>query len=309
LDSQGIDRVELAYAWHFLKHWPGDCFVINPTMWGVRYFDRRVRYEGFWRSKKSGVKKYRPGTTCHMVELSLSFCQMESHPVRMSLREQAGLAAGRRFCGGCLRATGFAPAIPCGFAAVRDLPQRRPIAVFFDHQCLGLGGRQTFCASDDPRSTPARVSEHHVPLGIRLHRRIVRNAAEFSGALIVPVKLFERRCSMRHYRLVLAEVPTHVENLPVSPAFLQPAEKDPELSRADYFIAVAAIDAHQESYSSSRGLEKVDCLPRRPSTELVIAGFRSVTSKPILDFVARNPRDPSKGHLRIGIVEPRRCGA
>ena len=37
---RGIDRVELAYARHFLNNWAGDCVATLPTPWGVRFFDR-----------------------------------------------------------------------------------------------------------------------------------------------------------------------------------------------------------------------------------------------------------------------------
>src|SRR5690348_1996598 len=43
---RGIDRVELAYARHFLNHWPGECFAVLPTMWGVRCYERERALRG-----------------------------------------------------------------------------------------------------------------------------------------------------------------------------------------------------------------------------------------------------------------------
>ena len=56
---RGIDRVELAYARHFLNNWSGDCVAVLPTPWGVRFFDRTrvlrgIRVvENLWREKIS----------------------------------------------------------------------------------------------------------------------------------------------------------------------------------------------------------------------------------------------------------------
>lgn len=43
---RGIDRIEIMYAKHFLASWPGPCFALLPTPWGVRLFDRQRALRG-----------------------------------------------------------------------------------------------------------------------------------------------------------------------------------------------------------------------------------------------------------------------
>lgn len=302
---RGIDRVELAYAWHFLKHWPGDCFVIIPTLWGVRYFDRSRAIRGLLALEEIWREKISP-------EDDVSYGRVKSFIL------SDGVAPGSAFAPRgkpawrqlgdfvrLLRATGFAPG-----NSVADLPHSTIYLnvgqlLFFRSSMSWLRRRpDILCILMIHDLLPLEYPSHHVPLGIRLHRRIVRNAAEFSSALIVPSKAV--RTSLRHASLAprLAEVPTHVEHLPVSPAFLQPAEKDPELSRADYFIAVGAIDAHKNHILLLEVWKKLIACHGGRAPKLVIAGFRSVTSKPIFDFVARNPVIRQKVIFVSGLSTP-----
>ena len=43
---RGIDRVELLYARHFLRSWPGECFSVLATPWGPRAFTRAQAKRG-----------------------------------------------------------------------------------------------------------------------------------------------------------------------------------------------------------------------------------------------------------------------
>jgi hypothetical protein len=54
---RGIDRVEVAYARHFLHQWPGECWAILPMPWGVRCYERDralsflAAIDDLWREK------------------------------------------------------------------------------------------------------------------------------------------------------------------------------------------------------------------------------------------------------------------
>src|SRR5882757_4330706 len=115
---RGIDRVELAYAWHFLKHWPGDCFVIIPTLWGVRYFDRSRAIRGLLALAEIWREKISP-------EDDVSYGQVKSFILSDRVASGSGFAPrGKpawRQLGDfvrLLRATGFAPG-----NSVADLPE------------------------------------------------------------------------------------------------------------------------------------------------------------------------------------------
>jgi glycosyltransferase involved in cell wall biosynthesis len=151
---------------------------------------------------------------------------------------------------------------------------------------------------------PLEFPDHHVPLGKRLHKYIVRNTAEFANALIVPSNLVRASLQQPASLPRLANMPTHVELLPVSSAFLTPAEPDPDLVGADYFIAVGAIEAHKNHVLLLEVWKRLIAMRGALAPKLVIAGFRSVTSKPVIDFMEANPALQGKVTISSGLATP-----
>ncbi len=54
---RGIDRVELAYARHFIEHWSGKFFAILPPPWGCVASSGSVRVAFLEPWKSFGVSK------------------------------------------------------------------------------------------------------------------------------------------------------------------------------------------------------------------------------------------------------------
>ena len=302
---RGIDRVELAYAWHFLNHWPGECVVVIPTLWGMRYFDRSRAVRGLLALEEIWREKISP-------EDDASYSRMKSFILTHSAASWSAFAPrakptwqqARDFFR-LLRATGLAFGKSVGslpkdaiYLNVGQLLFLRPfiswlarrpdiLSVFMIHDLL-----------------PLEYPDHHVSLGIRLHRSIVRNTAELARALIVPSHAVRTSLQQSFLPPRLATLPTHVELLPVSPAFLQPAKKDPELSHAEYFIACGAIDAHKNHILLLEVWKELVARHGDRTPKLVIAGFRSVTSKPIFDFIADHPAIHKKVIISSGLSTP-----
>ena len=286
---RGIDRVELAYAWHFLAHWPGDCFAVIPTVWGVRYFDRARAMRGLaaleeiWRETSSLAD------------------DAPYQRVKAFLSGEAGAAPSRglarrkplwRQSGDFLRLLG-ATGVVLG-KPVTSLPQAATYLnvgqlIIFRSAMSWLKQRpdisSVFMIHD---LLPLQLPDYHVALGQKLHRRIVENAARFADALIVPSQAVQ--ASLQHAAVPanLTRLPVHVELLPVPRAFLQPAEKDPGLIAADYFVACGALEAHKNHLLLLEVWSKMVAIHGSRMPKLVIAGNPSVTSQALFDFVARN---------------------
>jgi glycosyltransferase involved in cell wall biosynthesis len=305
LNPRGIDRVELAYAWHFFTHWPGECVAVVPTLTGIRYLDRSRAMRGLRAIEEIWRENILPeqDTSYHRTKSFLltngAVTGFGSMPGGKPLWRQARDFI--RFLG----AIGFgfgksAGSLPQGaiylnvgqLLFVRPLMSwlvRRPdiLSVFMIHDLI-----------------PLEYPDHHISLGTRLHRNIVQNTAEFADALIVPSQLVHASLKRALLPLRPAYIPMHVELLPVSPAFLQPAETDPELSQANYFITVGAIEAHKNHVLLLEVWKELIALQGDRAPKLVIAGFRSVTSKPVFDFITRNPALRSKVMISSGLSTP-----
>jgi glycosyltransferase involved in cell wall biosynthesis len=274
-------------------------------MWGVRYFDRSwalrglVRLEEIWREKISPDNDASYHRTKSFLLTDGAASGSEIAPRTKPIWQQA-----RDFFR-LLHATGFA------FGnAVGSLPEGAVYLnvgqlLFFRPSMSWLARRtdvlSIFMVHD---LIPLDYPDHHVPFGVTLHRAIVQNASELASALIVPSHAVRTSLQQSFLPSRLSTIPTHVELLPVSPAFLQPAEKDPELSHADYFIACGAIDAHKNHILLLEVWKELVVRHGDRTPKLVIAGFRSVTSKPIFDFIARHPAIHEKVTISSGLSTP-----
>jgi glycosyltransferase involved in cell wall biosynthesis len=244
---RGIDRVEIAFARHFLNRWSNDVWAILPTPWGVRCFerDRALRFleavEELWREKIKPQHDEAYGKAKSAILAGVAERLLPRKPRRLSV---ARIVA-RYFQ--LLSLTGFS----FGRSVARTLPNN---AIY-----LNVGQLQIFrpwywwlLRRPDVTSvfmihdvTPIEHPTHHSPIIVRLHHRIIKNTAEFAKALIFPSYAAGDSVCAELRKHSEKRFVAHVEALPVPDEFLGNALPDVELSKAKYFIICGVIDPHK----------------------------------------------------------------
>lgn len=296
---RGIDRVELAYARHFLHRWPGDCLAVLPTIWGVRCFERERALRGIaaletlWQ--EAAVEPWHDSVYVRTKSFLAGDAVEASQGKQLTptiLKQTQGFLR-------LLRATRFS----FGRAIARALPVR---SIYLNVGQLGLfrpaltwlhrrpDVRGVFMIHD---VIPLEFPEHHLPIGIRMHKAIMRNAAEFASALIVPSHAaavsVRRRLEPSHR----TDAPIHVEHLPVPSEFLQPMTADRDLAGRDYFVICGTIDSYKNHLLMLRIWSELVERRGRQAPKLVIAGSPGVTGHKVLQFLAEHPA--ISGHVMI----------
>ncbi len=286
---RGIDRVELAYAEHFLNRWPGPCLPILPMPWGVRFFRRSQALDGLaavqrlWRETVED-----PNDDAAYIETKrfLEFGAAQAvQRINPSILQQGlgfvnlisatGLSFGQSVAG----------KLPQGtiYLNVGQLEVFRPFLTWL-HRRPDI--RSVMMIHD---LLPLEYPEHHVPSGIRLHRAILKNVSEFGRALIVPSHSV--RTSMKR---ALAErngtnVPIHVEHLPVPSEFLGPFIPDPYLLGRSYFIVCGALDSHKNHMVLLRVWQQLIAEHGVRSPRLIVAASGGVAARNVADFLKSAP--------------------
>ncbi len=283
---RGIDRVELGYARHFLNHWGGECVPVIPTSWGVRYFERERALRGIAELEQQWQETISPADDKVYVRTKAFLDGHEVEPLSHDARlKPTFIDRGRRF-GRLLSATGFA----FGRSVGRQLPKR---AIYlnvgqlevFRPTLMWLNRRPDVCSVFMLHDLiPIEYPDHHLPIGIRLHRALVTNTAEFARALIVPSRAVQASVRQAMTQRRRNDIPIHVELLPVSPEFLGPAINDPQLVNTHYFLLCGEIDLHKNQLLLMQIWQKLVARNEAQAPKLVIAGFPGVTSRPIVDF-------------------------
>jgi glycosyltransferase involved in cell wall biosynthesis len=304
---RGIDRVELAYARHFLNEWPHDCLPVLPMPWGVRCYERHravallEAIEALWNET---------------IEPSQDRCFAE---VKAFLAGRDGAAAAPP--GQALRLTrteqvrGFlrlaaATGLSVGRSAGRNLPrgaiylnvgQLEVFRPFMSWQQRRPDVRGVFMIHD---LIPLELPEHHIKLGVRLHQAIMRNTAAFAAALIVPSNHVRDRVLHEMSKHRRDRLPVHVELLPVSREFLQPGADDPELSNIGYFVVCSAIDSYKNHILLLEVWQRLVAARGSRAPKLVIAGTPGTTSAAVIDRYRDCPAIHSHVAIRSGLSTP-----
>lgn len=277
---RGIDRVELAYARHFLKNWPAQCDAVLPTPWGVRLYERERALDGLtavetlWRETLDPLQDAVYLQTKSAI-LGGGNAARAGGNSRLSLAEKI-----RRFRN-LLSATGFSFGRPVGslpagaiYLNVGQLAVFRPLLAWLRRRPDVIG---IFMIHD---VGPIEYPRHHIPVVVRSHKAIVRNTAEVAKALIVPSEAARESIQREVAQYRSGGLPVHVELLPVPSEFLGPADKDAELAQTRYFIVCGAIEPHK---NHKLLLDVWDELAARHGAnipKLVIAGSPYISTGP-----------------------------
>lgn len=286
---RGIDRVELAYARHFLNNWPGDCLAVLPMPWGVRCYDRTraLRFlrvvESLWReSIHPSQDTYFERTKAFLA--GTSGAPMQHTKLKSTLAERTCRFAKLLFGAGFTTGRSVTRFVPPGtiYLNVGQTEVFRPTLTWL-HRRSDI--RTVLMIHD---VIPLELPDLHLPIGVRFHHSIVRNTAEFARAMIVPSNAAGQAIlqEVRKYRK--AELPTHVELLPVPSEFLTRAPEDAELSKSNFFIICGALDAHKNHLMLLDVWTKLVARHGAKAPKLVVVGTAGVTSGPALDCFARS---------------------
>jgi len=279
---RGIDRVELGYAHHFLNHWPGECVVVLPTLWGVRFYQRERALRGLVEIEKQWQERIALSQDAVYLRTK-AFLNGEEfrakRPTTPKVLEQA-----RRFIL-LLSAMGFSfgrscKKLPKGaiYLNVGQLEVFRPFLVW-------LNKRPDICSVFMIHDLiPIEIPEHHLSIGVKLHELLVKNTVEFARALIVPSETVRTSVAQTMAQHGRSDVPIHVELLPVPPEFLLPTTTDPGLTNTSHFIVCGVIDLHKEQMLLLKVWQKLVARRGAKAPKLVIAGRPGVTSRAIIDF-------------------------
>jgi len=263
------------------------CLPVLPMPWGVRCYsrDKGIAFlnavEMLWRENSN----YDDDAVYNRTKLFLAGA---TRPPRKALK---GVKPGLlEQSWGYLRfmaMTGFS----WGEAIRRALPPR---AVYLNVGQLEVFGplltwldrrpdvRSIFMIHD---LIPLELPEHHLPIGIKLHHRIVRNTARFAQALIVPSAAVGEAVRVALSPFGRGDIPIHIEHLAVADAFLTPMTKDAALADLRYFVVCGAIDSYKNHLMLLRVWRELVARLGASAPKLVVAGGPGVTSANVLAFL------------------------
>jgi glycosyltransferase involved in cell wall biosynthesis len=284
---RGIDRVDLAYARHFLENWRGDCVTTLPTPWGIRWFDRERslravnHIEDHWgetdqgedstalRWTKSRIRGERPAAAC----------------------PRSGGAA-RRSAGGFVqfaRRQGLALGRP-----VRSLP---PETVYLNTGQVTLGFPRFFGWLRERKDIEAVIMLHDVipieypeyctPFANRLHHRALENTARHAARLIVTTEAAGQSIRRELGQRQREDIPMIAAPLPVPSPFLAPTVPEPDICAIPYFVATGAIAPHKNHLLLLNVWRELVRIEGDKSPKLVLVGSRSNTSPAVVSLLER----------------------
>lgn len=281
---RGIDRVDLAYARHFLEQWKGDCVTILPTPWGIRWFDRErsLRAVAFIEDFWGETEERQDDPAFHWTKSKLRGEQ----PDDLSLRARSPWSRWASGFGKFAMQQGVALGRP-----VRSLPNR---AIYLNTGQVTLGFPQLFNWLDDRKDVESVIMLHDVipienpeycrPFATELHRRALATTARYAARIIVTTEAAGR--SIRR-ELVREDIPMMAAPLPVSLPFLMPAVPDPDIRDIPYFVVCGKIDPRKNHLMLLNVWRELVSIEGEKAPKLVLTGSRAETNSAVIDLLER----------------------
>jgi glycosyltransferase involved in cell wall biosynthesis len=285
---RGIDRVDLAYADHFLSRWRGDCVATLLTPWGAQYLDRAravnlvQTVEGYWKETTSthddgGYREAR------------AMIEGERLPPRADPSRKRDVRISAAVVN-VFRSVG----IPAGSPAAAKLPRN---AVYINTGQLGIADikllswidqrpdlRPVFMLHD---TIPLDFPEFVPPLSPGYHRQMIRNTARYAAGLIVTSQAAGQDIRRELIAEGNAEIPTVAAPIPPSPVFSDPATVISAPPDTPYFVICGSIEPrknHMLLLNVWRELLRIHG-PKTP--KLVIVGSRWSRNSDALAFLQK----------------------
>lgn len=290
----GIDRVDYAFARHFVDPAAGERGGVIATPWGPRLFSAdasRAAVEGIaahWGEYRTSTLDHgfaqvaaalsgdraeagRPRAASRLTEGRsgqfsgvLRWCADFGLPIGASLRKN--LPKGARY----LNVSQFPLWIPSYF---KWLESRRDIkAVFFIHDLL-----------------PLEMPEYFREAEFERHRRRLANLARFGAAAIVTTESVEAALSAHLKMLGRPMLPILTAPIPVAPVFSEPAAPDGALAASPYFVMCGTIEPRKNHLLLLHVWREMVRRHGAMAPKLVLVGNRGWKYEAVADLLDRSP--------------------
>jgi glycosyltransferase involved in cell wall biosynthesis len=287
---RGIDRVDIAYARHFLESWPGQCVATVWTPWGTRCFRRQRALEiaamasASWgeHTKTAGDPRFN-----RLLSHLSSDCQNA-----LPLRETAHSVT-RHMARGVLRVAGNALR-SFGHSAVNAVPRH---AVYVNTGQIGLSlPRFTHWLRHRPDVAPVFMLHDTIPIdhaefvepyAQQLHRNMIANTAHHAAGLIVTTEAAGASVRRELQQLTEATLPVIAVPLPVPEAFLQAERPDPLLEQMRYFVVCGSIEPRKNHMLLLNVWKELVREQGAMAPKLVIVGTRWRASNEVIAALER----------------------
>ena len=279
---RGIDRVELGFATHFLRDWPGTCVATLPTPFGVRTVKRQDALhfidcvENHWGERcdpdrdrlMDWLADRLAGRTSAGRPLTVGnplrrLATMIGHTVRHARCTWGPLATQALPADTLYLNTGqVGIAIPWFLSWLTERPDVKP--VFMLHDLIPIEHQQFVPASST-----------------YFHRQMVANVASRASGLITTTKFTSSAIRRELDRLGRCDIPVIAEPLPVAPAFLSGAQPDQRLGATPYFVIVGSIEPRKNHALLLNVWQSLAQSLGSQAPKLVIVGSRWTGHEPV----------------------------
>lgn len=291
---RGIDRVDLLYAQYLYANWPGECFGLLPTPWGIRLFprDRGRRLinaiEARWQETTDPTRDEQLTHVRHRLmgqttELSTSSQTQPVQPIGplRALRRELALLAD----------TGFTLGKSAARSAARD-------AIYLNIGQLGLAApwiARWLRRRDDVKPVfllhdviPFLLGDLVSPSGRTGHRWIVDTIKQHAVGVITTTQHaeFSITAALQGNRRGVSIYSSH---LPVADVFLRRPLCDNGLVSRPYFVAYGAIEPRKNYGLLFRVWQRLVDERSDAAPSLVIAGSPGYRAAEILQQFEDSP--------------------
>ncbi|HEY5048398.1 MAG TPA: glycosyltransferase family 1 protein [Rhizomicrobium sp.] len=287
---RGIDRVDMAYARHFLQTWPGECVATLPTPWGARCFSRKKALNIVAEASRSWGEQTEPQDDAQFDRLKTHLLQGAGE---VSVLRQSPYGVSWHIARGVLRVTATALR-SFGQSAVRAIPKH---AIYLNTGQIGLASaRLTSWLQHRPDIAPVFMLHDTIPLdhaefvepyARRLHQNMIANAARHAAGVIVTTEAAGASVHAELRRLGADNIPVMAAPLPVPDAFLQPDRPEPLLERQCYFVVCGTIEPRKNHMLLLNVWKELVREQGAMAPKLVIVGTRWRASKDVVAAIER----------------------
>lgn len=287
ITPQGIHRVELAFADHFLKSRSGTCVPLLSLPWGARWTDRERAIRGrpvidaLWAEDIDpesdegyrAVKRRLAGAPANAMPAWRDRSVMEGAGGFINLVRRTGFTFGRaarRLPDGCIviNVGQFSLARRACVSWLASRPDL--IGVFMLHDAI-----------------PINYPEFCPPADSRAHWSMILNTARYAKAVIMPSKAAGVSVMAQLRHAGRQAIPIFDEPLPVTTEFLEPVQPDPELSVRPYFLICSTINQRKNHLLLLNIWRELVATHGAKAPMLIMAGVRSPHPGPAVDMIER----------------------
>jgi glycosyltransferase involved in cell wall biosynthesis len=295
----GIDRVDLAFARHFLE-------PRGAGQSGMLY----LRALGMRMLTQAGAMEVIDGIGAHLGETDDPDRDPAYQRIKTWLRDGPESSAHaphrianvrKRFVAGMAAWVGR-HGLPLGRSPIKTLPEG---AIYFNvsQYPLAIGGAFDFLMKRrDVKPVffihdllPLEAPEYFRPTEYARHQRRIAAVARFGAAAIVSTNIVKNALHGRLVRLGASAMPIHVAPPPVAPVFTQRESHDSELSDHNYFLMCGTLEPRKNHLMILNVWREMANRLGESAPKLILIGARGWENENIIDLLERSR--PLRGHV------------